>query len=182
MRNLGLIAIFAALTCFLGLTPMILLPIIAITISVQTLGMLLAGGIIGAKRGALAMGVVILLVALGLPVLTGAQGGFHKLFGPTAGFIWSWPLGAFLVGLLIERWWEKLSFLRALVACILGSVSIYLLGHSWLAFTTGIPWDIAWWSWVLYLPGDLIKSLLAAFLIVTVKRAYPLLSPRGHRD
>jgi biotin transport system substrate-specific component len=51
-----------------------------------------------------------------------------------------------------------------------------------LAFTTGIPWDIAWWSWVLYLPGDLIKSLLAAFLIVTVKRAYPLLSPRGHRD
>ncbi|MCL1923094.1 MAG: biotin transporter BioY [Propionibacteriaceae bacterium] len=178
MRHLGLIAMFAAITCALGLTPMILLPVLGITISLQTLGMLLAGGIIGSKRGALAMCVVILLVAINMPVLTGGQGGFHKLIGPTAGFIWSWPLGAFLVGKLIEKWWKKLTYLKALVACSLGSVSIYLLGHTWFVYLIGIPWRTALWSWTLYLPGDIIKSLVAAFLIITIKKAYPLITVR----
>ena len=178
MRDLGLVALFAALMCALGFSPMFLLPLAGITVSIQTLAMLLAGGIIGSRRGALAMGVVILLVAIGLPVLTGAQGGIHKLIGPTAGFIWSWPLGAFLVGWLIERMWAKLTYVKALGACLLGSMSIYILGHSWLVFLTGIPLRTAVWSWTVYLPGDMAKSLVAAFLIVTVKKAYPLISPR----
>jgi biotin transport system substrate-specific component len=158
---------------------LILLPVLGITISIQTVGMLLAGGIIGSRRGALAMGVVILLVALGLPVLTGAQGGLHKLVGPTAGFIWSWPLGAFLVGALIQRWWSKLTYIKAFIACLIGSISIYLLGHTWFVWMSKIPVATAYWSWTLYLPGDIVKSLVAAFLIVTVKRAYPLITTKA---
>ena len=177
-KDLGLIAMFAALTCALGLAPIILLPLVGITFAIQTLGMILAGGVIGARCGALAMALVIGLVAIGLPVLTGAQGGLYKLIGPTAGFIWSWPLGALIIGGLIERWWEKLTLLKASIASMIGSISLYLLGHTWLCVSTQIPLPIALWSWVLYLPGDLIKSALAGFIIVTVKRAYPLINPR----
>ncbi|MCL2736709.1 MAG: biotin transporter BioY [Propionibacteriaceae bacterium] len=177
-KDIALIALFAALTCTLGLTPLIPLPLIGATFALQTLGMLLAGGILGARRATASMALVIALVAIGLPVLTGGQGGLGKLVGPTAGFIWSWPIGACLTGLMIQHWWEKLTPARAFVAAIIGSVSLYVLGHSWLAFSLHVPWSVAWWSWVVYLPGDIVKSLLAAVVIVTVKKAYPLITPR----
>jgi len=177
-RDIALIALFAALTCALGFTPLIPLPFVTITFALQTLGMLLAGGIIGAKRGALAMLLVLVLAAIGLPVLTGGQGGLGKFVGPTAGFIWSWPIGAFLVGILIEHWWAKLTFLKALVAALIGSVSLYVLGQGWLIVSGTLPPNVGIWSWVMYLPGDIAKSLVAAGVIVTVKRAYPLITPR----
>lgn len=176
-RDLALIALFAGLTAALGLTPVIPLPILGITFALQTLGMLLAGGVLGAKRAALAMLLVLALVAIGLPVLTGGQGGLGKFVGPTAGFIWSWPLGGLIVGALIERWWTTLTFLTAFIAALLGSVSLYLLGHTWLSVSLGIPVDTAMWTWVLYLPGDILKSILAGVIIVSVKKAYPLINP-----
>jgi len=174
-KDLALIALFAALTCALGVSPVIPLPAIGVTLAVQTLGMLLAGGVIGAKRAAAAMGLVIVLVAIGLPVLTGGQGGFGKLIGPTAGFIWSWPIGAAIMGALARRWWKKLTVVTAGCAAVIASVSLYPLGQTWFALTTGLPWRTAIWAWVAYLPGDIIKSVLAAIVIVTVKRAYPLM-------
>jgi len=177
-KDLALIALFAALTAALGLTPLIPLPMLGVTFALQTLGMLLAGGVLGARRAAWSMLLLILLVAIGLPVLTGGQGGLGKLVGPTAGFIWSWPLGALLVGWLIEKWWATLSFTKALIATGLGSVALYILGQTWLAICLHIPVRTAIWSWVIYLPGDILKSILAAVVIVTVKRAYPLITAR----
>jgi len=181
-KDIALIALFAALTCALGFTPLIPLPFGGITFALQTLGMLLAGGIIGAKRGALAMLLVLLLVAIGLPVLTGGQGGLAKFVGPTAGFIWSWPIGALLVGILIEHWWTKLTFVKALVATILGSISLYVLGQGWLIVSKIVPAKVGIWSWVAYLPGDIAKSIVAAAVIVTVKKAYPLITPRAKQS
>ncbi|MDR0285316.1 MAG: biotin transporter BioY [Propionibacteriaceae bacterium] len=177
-RDLALIALFAALTCALGLTPVIPLPLLGVTFSLQTLGMILAGGILGAKRGGLAMLLVIGLVAIGLPVLTGGQGGLGKLVGPTAGFIWSWPIGALLTGWLVERFWTRLALAKAALAALAGSLSIYLLGQPWAALTLGIPARTAVWAWVVYVPGDLAKSIVAGIVILAVKRAYPLITPR----
>ncbi len=177
-RDIALIALFAALTCVLGLTPVLPLPLLSVTFSLQTLGMVLAGVVIGARRGALAMALVIVLVAIGLPVLTGGQGGLGKLIGPTAGFIWSWPIGAGLTGWLTQRWWAKLTVPKAFVAAFLGSVCLYLLGQTWLARTTGLSPRTAAWTWLAYVPGDLVKSVAAALVAVTVKKAYPLISPR----
>jgi biotin transport system substrate-specific component len=177
-KDLALIALFAALTAILGFCPIIPLPILGVTFALQTLGMLLAGGCIGGRRAAIAMGLVIALVAIGLPVLTGGQGGLGKLIGPTAGFIWSWPVGALIVGVLVELWWTKLSFPKALAACLAGSAAVYPLGQIWLAFSVGMPASTAVWAWVVYLPGDIAKSILAAIVILTVKKAYPLITPR----
>ncbi|MDR2929820.1 MAG: biotin transporter BioY [Propionibacteriaceae bacterium] len=175
-KDLALIALFAALTCVLGLSPVIPLPFIGITFSLQTLGVILAGGILGTKRGAIAMVLVIVLVAIGLPVLTGGQGGLGKLIGPTAGFIWSWPAGAWITGALVQRWWRGLTPARAIAAALLGSVSLYVVGHTWLAVMLGLPASTAWWSWVAYLPGDIVKSCAAGVAILAVKKAYPLIT------
>ena len=181
-RDLALIALFAALTAVLGLSPVIPLPVLGVTIALQTLGMLLAGGVIGARRGALAMLLVIALVAIGLPVLTGGQGGLGKLIGPTAGFIWSWPLGALVTGALTERWWSRLTRVRAGLAALAGSVTLYPLGQAWLAVQLHLDPGFAAWSWVLYVPGDIAKSVVAAIVVVAVKKAYPLITPRTERS
>ncbi len=79
-RDLGLIALFAAIIVALGVVPPIMLPF-NVPISAQTLGVMLAGVVLGAKRGALAPVLVILLVAIGLPVLSGGRGGLAFLPG-----------------------------------------------------------------------------------------------------
>ncbi|WP_338518407.1 biotin transporter BioY [Erwinia aphidicola] len=68
------IALFAAITAALGLFPAFSLPVIAVPITAQTLGPMLAGAIAGAKRGALALVLFVLLVAIGLPLLAAGGG------------------------------------------------------------------------------------------------------------
>lgn len=177
-KDLALIALFAAFMCVLGLTPRVTLPFVPAPFTLQTLGVLLAGGILGARRGALSIALFLVLVAIGLPVLVGGAGGAGMFIGPTGGFLWSYPLGAFVTGFLVERFWDKLNFVTALVATLAGSVSLYPIGHTWLAVVAGIPFETALWSWVAYLPGDIFKSVVAAIIIVAVKKAYPLITPR----
>jgi len=85
-RDLVLISLFAAIIVALGFVPPITLGFIPVPITAQSLGVMLAGVILGAKRGALAAVLVILLVAIGLPVLSGGRGGLAVFAGPTVGF------------------------------------------------------------------------------------------------
>ena len=176
-RDLALIALFAAFMCVLGLTPRVTLPFVPAPFTTQTLGVLLAGGVLGARRGFLALVLFVVLVAFGLPVVAGGVGGMGVVLGPTGGFLLSFPLGAALTGWLVQHWWAKLGVVRVLVATVAGSLAVYPLGQAWLAVTTGMPADVAAWSWLVYLPGDLIKSAVATAAVLAVKRAYPLISP-----
>ena len=78
-RDIVLVALFAAIIVVLGMLPPITLGFIPVPITAQSLGVMLAGCILGAKRGAGACLLVVLLVAIGLPVLSGGRGG---LAGP----------------------------------------------------------------------------------------------------
>lgn len=86
-RDLVLVALFTAIIVVLGLVPPITLGFIPVPITAQSMGVMLAGCIIGAKRGALAFLLLVLLVAIGLPVLSGGRGGLAVLAGPSGGFI-----------------------------------------------------------------------------------------------
>ena len=179
-KDLALIALFCALICVLGLFPRIQLPLVPAPLTSQTIGIMLAGGILGAKRGFAAVALFVVLVALGLPVLVGGAGGLGAIAGPTGGFILAYPLGALVTGWLVEKWWSRLNLFTALVACIIGSMPVlYLIGHTWLAIAVHIPVRTALWSWVAYVPGDLVKAVVAAGVIVAVKKAYPLITPRS---
>src|SRR5689334_16218715 len=102
-RDLVLSALFAAIIVALGLLPPISIGIIPVPITAQSLGVMLAGVVLGAKRGAVAVLIVVVLVAIGLPVLSGGRGGLPVFAGPTAGFFIGWIFAAYVTGYLSER-------------------------------------------------------------------------------
>ncbi len=102
-RDVALIATFAAVIVVLGAPGQLPLFGNAVPITLQTLGVMLAGALLGARRGALAVLVVLVLCAAGLPVLAGGRGGLSVFAGPSVGYLLGWPLGAALTGWLAAR-------------------------------------------------------------------------------
>lgn len=171
-RHLVYIALFAALVAVLGLLPPIPLSFIPVPITARSLGVMLAGSILGAKRGGLAMLLFLLLVAIGVPQAAGASG-LGVFVGPRGGFLLAFPAGAFVVGLLIERFWKRLNFGSALLANLIGGVAVvYVIGIPWLIVGAGMKAAL---GAVAFVPGDILKAVIAASVAVTVKRSYPLI-------
>lgn len=86
------IAIFTALMAVLGFMPPLFLSFTPVPITLQTLGVMLAGSILRPKSAILSQLVFLLLVAFGAPLLPGGRGGFGVFFGPSAGFLIAYPL------------------------------------------------------------------------------------------
>ena len=184
VRDLALVASFAALMAVLGLPGALMLFGNAVPITLQTLGVMLAGAILGWKRGALAMVVFLALVAAGLPLLAGGRGGLGVFVGASAGYLFAWPLGAAVVGWLVERrlpaypaWW-------GLLANVVGGIGvIYLLGIPVQAAVLGTSSVIATAvAAVIYLPGDITKAIIAAVVTAGVHRGYPAVLPARERS
>lgn len=174
-RDIVLVALFAALIAVLGLVPKVDLPFLAgVPITVQTLGVMLAGLFLGPRRGALAVLLLVFMVLLGAPFLSGGRGGLGVLFGPTAGFLLGWIPGAFLVGfvfVLFQRLAPSKVLINAFVACLVGGVVvIYAVGIPVLAWRAAMPIDQAVAVSLAFIPGDLLKAVLAAGLVARFGR------------
>ena len=178
-RDLALVASFAALTAVLGLPGSVHLFGNAVPVTLQTLGVMLAGSILGWKRGALSVVVLLVLVAAGLPLLSGGRGGLAVFVGPSAGYLVGWVLGSAVTGWLVERrlpayrmWWGG-------VANVLGGISaVYLVGipiQAAVLGTSGLVATAA--SAALFLPADAIKVVIATVVASGVHRGYPGVAP-----
>ncbi|MGA1229095.1 MAG: biotin transporter BioY, partial [Burkholderiaceae bacterium] len=101
-RDLVRIAFFAAMIAVFGLVPRLDLPFLAgVPITLQTLGVMLAGLFLKPKHAAYAVLLFLFVVCLGAPFLSGGRGGLGVLFGPSAGFLFGWVIGAWLVSVII---------------------------------------------------------------------------------
>ncbi len=177
-RDLVHVALFAALMAVLGLLPPLALPFIPVPITAQTLGVMLAGSILGARKGLLSLLLFHLLVAAGLPLLAGGNGGLAVYVGPTGGFFVGFLPAAFLIGWLTERAWTRLSVPLAFAINVLGGICVlYAVGIPWLAVAAKLPLAKAAWGSLIFVPGDCVKAALAASAAVTLKRAWPLIQP-----
>lgn len=175
-RDLVYVALFAAIVAVLGLLPPIPLPLIPVPITAQTLGVMLAGSILGARRGGLALSLFLLMVAIGMPILAGGRGGIGVFFSPSGGFLLGFPIAAFAIGYLTERFWHRLTVTSALLFNLGGGIGvIYLLGVPWLAIAADLPLLKALIGSAIFLPGDLIKAAIAAMTAIAIKRTYPLI-------
>lgn len=114
-------------TAIIAILAQITLPMPSgVPLTFQTFAIILTAIILGAKNGALASFLYVFLGAIGVPVLAGFVGGFQYLVGPTGGFLWSFPLMAFLVGLGGECFRRsRIIFLLLLVS---GTVINYAMG------------------------------------------------------
>ena len=173
-RDLALIAIFAGLVAALGIVPAFTPPGFGVPITAQSLGVMLAGSVLGARRGALSLVLFLALVATGLPLLAGGRGGLGVFFGASAGFLLAYPVGAYVVGWLSERSGPTYKLHWGLVANAIGGIGVvYAGGIVGMAIVLGLSLPAAAVATWIYLPGDAVKVVVAALVARGVHAAYP---------
>lgn len=174
-RDLALIALFAGLIAVLGLPGTFTLFGSTVPVTAQTLGIMLAGSILGARRGALAVLTLLALVAAGLPLLAGGRGGLAVFAGPSVGYLIGWVAGAWAIGWLTERILRtgRYTLPVGLVANTVGGVVVmYAIGAPVLVAMSDTSWALA----LIYLPGDALKVIVATAIARGVHAGYPVLA------
>ncbi|GAA1879863.1 biotin transporter BioY [Paeniglutamicibacter psychrophenolicus] len=171
--SLARVAIFAAIVAVMGM-PGGFAVAGGVSITLQTLGVMIAGAILGPWLGALSMTVLMALVAIGLPLLAGGRGGIGVFFGPSAGYLVGWILGAFVIGLVVHAGGRKPVLWRTLVGMLVGGILvIYAVGVPVQSMVTRLPLGETAVLSLAFIPGDLIKAVTAALIVMTLVRAYP---------
>jgi biotin transport system substrate-specific component len=128
------ISTFSVLT---AIAAQIEIPLQPVPFTLQTFFVLLAGAVLGSRNGALSMIGYLTLGIFGLPVFAGGAMGFAKLIGPTGGYLLSFPLAAFIVGMLSTKhhhylWMLFSVFLGSLVIFAIGTIQLnYMYLHNW---------------------------------------------------
>ncbi|HEV2490290.1 MAG TPA: biotin transporter BioY [Candidatus Acidoferrales bacterium] len=148
------------------------LPWTPVPITGQTFGVLLIAVLLGSRRGATVMGLYLLEGLAGLPVFApiGLPGVFH-FFGPTAGYLLSYPIAAFVTGWLVERGAGR-TILRLFGALMAGEIVIFAAGCAWLAAPMHLGWTRGFVAGVVpFLPGDAIKTILVIAAVRGVELA-----------
>ncbi|MFA6540505.1 MAG: biotin transporter BioY [Bacteroidota bacterium] len=136
------------------------IPHYPVPFTLQTFFVLLSGAFLGSRNGSLSQVVYLSLGAIGIPVFAGMDAGIVKLFGPTAGYLFSFPVAAACVGYLVrlrsELWWTVVSF-------SVGLIMIFVSGSLFLQATVFHDWNktivsglliFSWW--------DIVKLAAAA--------------------
>nr|WP_206036845.1 biotin transporter BioY [Rhodococcus sp. BL-253-APC-6A1W] len=182
-RDLAQIAVFAALIIALGLPGQITIGSSGVPITLQSLGVMLAGALLGARKGVLSVTTVI-VIGLALPVLAGGRTTLTSLAGPTAGFLIGWIPAVAVIGWLSMRMLPRYRTVLGVGVNVLGGIVVlYALGIAGMVLRTDLTVWAAAAANVAFLPGDLIKAVVAAAVAAQVHRAYPaLLAARIQRQ
>jgi len=147
------------------------LPWTPVPITGQTFGVLLVAVLLGARRGAITLILYLLEGAAGLPVFQPlGLPGLARFAGPTAGYLFSYPLAALVTGWLVERGAKirgsrvggsRLAGLSLVGALISGEAIIFACGCAWLALFLGMGWSVALSQGALpFVSGETIKMAL----------------------
>ena len=175
-HSLALVALFAALMAVMGLIPKIDLPL-GVPITIQTLGVMLAGCLLGARRGFQSLLLFLAAVAAGLPLLAGGRGGLGVFVAPSAGYLIAYPVAAAVTGAvmgLLPHATPLRAALSAFAASVLGGVvCLHAFGIVGLTFFAQMPLAQAAMADLVFVPGDLVKCVLCALVVHTVAKALP---------
>lgn len=176
VRGVAFSALFAALVVVFGFIS-IPLGFTPVPITLQTLAVMLAGGLLGATYGFFSMFMVVVLTALGFPLLHG-EGGIGVLLGPTGGYVWMWPIAAWLIGTFTQHLRSNsiASVITIFLAMeVFGSLLLYVTGVPWLGHVAELSFAEAMVAGCYpYLPGDAVKAVAATVITVSVRRLYPM--------
>jgi biotin transport system substrate-specific component len=175
-KDITYIALFTSLTIVFSIIPPIPMPLVPVPLTLQTLGVMLAGLVLGPRLALLSMGLYLLIALVGFPVLPGARSGLAVFAGPTGGFLIGFLPGAFVAGWMARRS-AQLSegersgaqiFAGNLTAAILGgghSRSIWWVCRGWRLSLTR-PCPKRFWRWRFLCPVTLSRpSLLPLWLL-----------------
>jgi len=169
-RDMILVAMFTALT---AIGAFIKIPVGPVPINLQFLFTALAGIMLGSRLGALSQLVYVVLGLIGIPVFT-SGGGISYIFKPTFGYLIGYIIGAYVIGKIAESV-KKPSYVRFLVASLVGIAVVYLIGVPYLylilKYVVGAKitvMGVLKTGMFLFIPGDIAKCIITAALGVKV--------------
>lgn len=179
VRNITLTAIFVAL---ITVCSWITIPIGSIPITFQTFGVFVTAGVLGAKRGTIAVILYILLGIVGLPVFSGFASGFMRFIpysetGATGGYIIGFIFAAIIIGLfdfitkkVISGW---IKYVISGVGMLIGDIACFAFGTVWFAVFN--PWGMNWKTSFLtcvvpFIIPDLVKIIAATIVVRRLKK------------
>ena len=143
--------------------------------TLQFLFTLLAGLMLGARLGALAIGTYVLMGLVGIPVFA-SGGGPAYVLQPTFGYLIGFILQGWVTGALVRR--GVPTFRRALTACVAGMVVLYVLGIPYFYFISNYIidapigfWVAVWYCGVLQVLPDFLLCVAAAYVGIRLYRA-----------
>ena len=173
-KDIAQISLFAALT---AVGAFIKIPIPYVPITLQVFFVVLAGALLGAKKGALSQFLYVLTGLIGFPIFT-QGGGIGYVLKPTFGYLIGFILGAYIIGYISERLKTKnvlnifLSILAGLaVIYVLGVAYLFIISNFYLGKTMSI-WLAVKYGFIICIGGDLISSYIASILCI---KLYPIL-------
>lgn len=130
--------------------------------------------VLGSKRCGLAVLLFLLLIGIGLPLLSGGRGGLGLFATPSAGFLIGWPIAAFVTGFIVEQWRSGPLAIVAGLASVIGGIAVlYVFGIFGMAITLDKTLIEATAIAAVYIPGDLIKAVIADMLTAALAKARP---------
>jgi biotin transport system substrate-specific component len=172
--DMAYIAIFAVI---MAICSWISIPM-TVPFTLQTFGVFIAVGVLGGKRGTMAVLVYILLGAVGIPVFAGFSGGIGSLLGTSGGYI----IG-FLFSALAMWGIEKLAGRKPVVqiiSMVIGLVICYVFGTIWFMVVyarnsgaVGLG-TVLGWCVIPFIIPDLIKIALAFIVSRNVRKYVPI--------
>ncbi|SFC40994.1 biotin transport system substrate-specific component [Nocardioides terrae] len=178
--DLALVASFAALIAVASYTAAIPVGGAGVPLTLQTFAVLLAGAVLGPLRGLLATLLYLLLGLAGLPVFAGHTSGAEVFTGATAGYLYTFPLAALVVGILVKyvAGERRTRALWIFAAALVGTVVNHLGGVVGLQVVLGVSWSKAFTIDGAYWLGDIVKAAVVALVAAEVHRAFPALLRR----
>jgi biotin transport system substrate-specific component len=139
------------------------LPHTPVPLTLANFGVLLVGLTLGSKRGFAAAALYLAWGAAGLPVFsTAGPGGLAQMFGPTAGYLWAYPVVAFIAGFIAER--GVPTFTRNLLGGIAAEILLFISGIAWLTVFTHSWQHAAAFGLYPFLAAEVMKVMVAAAL------------------
>ncbi len=131
LRSSQLFWIFS-FTILTAIAAQITIPVKPVPFTLQTMMVLLAGALLGAKNGAYSQLIYLSLGAIGLPIFADTADGLYcvsRLFGPTGGYLLAFPAAAFLVGYLVQK---NKKYYSVILSMFAGNLFIIIAGTLFL--------------------------------------------------
>jgi biotin transport system substrate-specific component len=180
--DLALIATFAALIAVCSVSAALPFGVNGVPVTLQLFGVFLAGAVLGARRGFLAVLLYLVVGAAGLPIFAGGSSGIAPFTGVTGGYLIAFPFAALVVGLAVERAHRRNVAVTAGVVLVGGVVAealVWIVGATGIALYADTPWAKTVGTSFGYVPADLAKLAAAAVVAAAVHRAFPALLSRA---
>lgn len=171
VQDMVLIAVFTALTAVCSLVQ---IPAGPIPFTLQTFAVFTTGGLLGSKKGTIAIIIYILLGVIGIPVFAGGKSGPGVIVGPTGGYITGFIFTIIIIGMITKIFRKNKTWLNitmTFISMVLGDLVCFVIGTIQFMAVMETSLEVALGYCVIpFIIPDLIKMAVAVVVVNRVKK------------